>query len=88
MGSIRSLSDSSSGGAKGVEFMKCVDPKFTNFGASIPMAVQVHPIVQIDFGAETVGQFSTQYFAENGCRIPVIGQISINRSVKNFGIFC
>ena len=44
------------------------------------------PTAQIDVGVETVGQFSTHYFSENGRRIPVIIQISINVSVKLLGI--
>ena len=43
---------------------------------------EVHPTAQIDVVAETVGQFLTQYFSVNGRRIPIIGQISINRIVK------
>ena len=47
---------------------------------------EFRPKAQIYVGAETVGQFVTQYFAENGRRIPIIGQISINGSVKILGI--
>ena len=47
---------------------------------------EVHPAAQIDVGAETVGQYSTQYFSENGRIIPVISQNSINRSVESVGI--
>ena len=47
---------------------------------------EVHPTARIDFGAETVGQFATQYFSENGSRIPIIGRNSINGSVKILGI--
>ena len=43
---------------------------------------EVHPTAQIDVVAETFGQFATQYFAENGRKTPVIGKISVNRSVK------
>ena len=42
--------------------------------------------MQIDVRAGTVGQFMTQYLDENGLTIPVIGQISISRSVKLSGI--
>ena len=41
---------------------------------------------RIDVSAETLGYFSTQYLAENGRRIPVIGQISINGCVNFLGI--
>ena len=47
---------------------------------------EVHPTAQIDIGAGTMGQFSYDYLAENGWRIPILGQISINGSVKMLGI--
>ena len=47
---------------------------------------EFHPTAQIDVVAETVGQFSAQYFSENGRRFTLIGQISINGSVKLLGI--
>ena len=47
---------------------------------------EFHPTDQIDVGAGTVGQFTTNYLAENGRRIPVIGQVSINGSIKLSGI--
>ena len=43
---------------------------------------EVQATAQIDVGAEIVGQFATQYIAEYGHRVPVIGQISFNRTVK------
>ena len=49
---------------------------------------EVNRISQIDVGAETVRQFATHYFSENGHRIPVIGLISVYRSVKCLGIPC
>ena len=47
---------------------------------------EVHPTAQIDVVAENFGEFTTQYLSGSGCIIPVIGQISINRSVKILGI--
>ena len=47
---------------------------------------EVHPIAQIDVVSDTVGQFSSHYFAENGCRIPIIRNFSINGGVKRFVI--
>ena len=40
----------------------------------------------MDVGDENVGQLLTQYLAKNGCRIPVIGQISINGSFELLSI--
>ena len=50
------------------------------------ITIEVHRTVQKYIISETSGQFQTQYFAENGRRIPVISQISVNRSVKLLGI--
>ena len=50
------------------------------------ITIEVHRKVQKDVIAETDGQFKTQYFAVNGRRIPVIGQIFVNKSVKLLGI--
>ena len=47
---------------------------------------EFRPKAQIYVGAETVGQFVTQYFAENGRKIPIIIQISVNGNVKRLGI--
>ena len=49
---------------------------------------EVHSTAQMDVGSETVGHFATQYFSENGRRIPIIGRIAINISVKKFGHSC
>ena len=47
---------------------------------------EVHTTAQIYVGADTVGQFATQYFSENVRRIPIIGQISVNINFKLLGI--
>ena len=48
---------------------------------------EFHPIAQVYVSAGTMGQFSTNCLAENGRRIPILGQIPINGSVKFLGIF-
>ena len=47
---------------------------------------EFHLTLQIYVRNETVGKIVTQYFTENGRRIPFIGQISVNRSAKLLGI--
>ena len=47
---------------------------------------EIYPTAQIDVGAETAGKFLTHYLSGNGRIIPIIGQISINGSVKLLGI--
>ena len=91
MGLIRWPSYFASGGTKGVEFIQCVDgqePQIHKMWclSSDSITPEVHPTARISVGAETVGQFSTQYFAKNCRIIPVIGQTSVNRSVGILGI--
>ena len=43
---------------------------------------KVHPTVQVEVPAGTVGEFVNNYLAENGRRIQIIGQLSINRSAQ------
>ena len=91
MGSILQPSDFGSGGTKGVEFIRCVHGRKPQIHeiwclGSNGVTHKVHQTSQIDVGAETVRQFWTQYFDENGRIIPVISQISINRSIQMLGI--
>ena len=91
MGYIRWPSDSGSGGTKGVEFIRCIDgqePQIHEIWrlSSDGVTCEVHLAAQIDVGTETVEQFTANYLAKNGRRIPVIGQISINRSVEPLSI--
>ena len=83
MGSIRRSSDSGSRGTEGVEFIRCVDgqePQIHESWCFVSDGVtrEVHTTAQIYIGAETVGQFKTNYLAKNGRIIPVVIQISIN----------
>ena len=88
---IHQPSEYGSRGTKSVEFIQCFDGREPQVHkiwclGSDGVTCEVHPTAQIDVGAETVGQLSNQYFAENERRIPVIGQISIKGSVKLLGI--
>ena len=47
---------------------------------------EVHPTAQLDVSAGVIGQFLSDYLAENGRRIPILGQICINGSVELLGI--
>ena len=91
MGSIRQASDFGSRGIEGVELIRCVDVwehqihKFWCLGSD-GVNHEDHPTLQRYVGAGTVGQFMTNYLAENGRIIPVISQLSINRSVEILGI--
>ena len=48
---------------------------------------ELHPTAQVYVGAGSVGQLFSDYLAENGRRIFILGQIPINGSVKFLGIF-
>ena len=47
---------------------------------------EVHPTAQVNSDAGFVGEFFSDYLTESGCRVPIIGQISINGSVEYLGI--
>ena len=47
---------------------------------------EVHPTAQVDVDAGAVGAFTSDYPTESGRRVPIIGQISINRGVEYLGI--
>ena len=85
VGDIRWPSDSVCGGAHRFQFIHCVDirkpevHKFWVLGEDgvIP---EVHPTAQVDVGAGIVGEFSTCYLTDNGCRTPIFRKKSINGS--------
>ena len=91
MGPIRQPSDSGSGGTKGFEFIRCVDgrepqmQKIWSLGSD-GVTSEFLPTARVDAGDGTVGQLSTNFFAGNGCRIPILSQIFINGSAKILGI--
>ena len=91
MGYIRRPSDSGRGGTKYVDLIPCVDgqePQIHKMWClgSNGVTHKIHPTERVEVGARTMGQFTTNYLAENGRRIHIIGKISINGSVKLWGI--
>ena len=46
----------------------------------------VHPTAQVEVPARTVEEFVNDYLAENGRRIQIIEQISINNSIQFLGV--
>ena len=84
-------SDSGSEGAKDTEFIRCIDvwePQIHNLWCLRlgNITRKVHPTARVEVGAGTVGEFTTNYLSENGRRILIIRQTSINRSVQLLGI--
>ena len=47
---------------------------------------EVRPTERVDILDGTVGYFVTNYLAENGCQIRIIGEISVNGSVQFLGL--
>ena len=91
MGSIRWPSDSVSGVTKGVELIRCIDggyPQIHEFWCLGYDRVtrKIHPTAQVEVVAGNVGEFTTNYLAENERRIQITGQISITISVTFWGI--
>ena len=91
MRSIRWTSDFSSGGTEDVDFIRCVDgqdPQIYEMQClgSDNVTPKNNPTTKVEVGTVTVGQFTTNYLAENGCIIPIIRELSIYRSVQLLGI--
>ena len=47
---------------------------------------EVQPIARLDVSYGVVGEFSSEYLAESGRRIPILGRISINGNVEYLGV--
>ena len=87
IGSIRWTSDYGSESTKDVEFIRCVEdhePQINKMWClgSYGVTCTIQPKAQVEIAAGIVGQFTTNYLAENGRIIPIVGQISINGSVQ------
>ena len=90
-GYIRRPYDYSNGDTEDTEFIRCVDGRDPQLHEMWCLSLdnvirKIYPTAQIEVGAGTVGELTTNYLAENGRRILIIGQISINISVQFLGI--
>ena len=90
-GYIRRPYDYSNGDTEDIEFIRCVDGRDPQLHEMWCLSLdnvirKIYPTAQIEVGAGTVGELTTNYLAENGRRILIIGQISINISVQFLGI--
>ena len=91
MGSIYWTSDPVIGGTDDTKFIHCVDGQVPQihelwFLQLDNITQTVHPTTQVEVGAGTVGEFTTNYLSENGHIIPIIRKLSINRNV-HFWVF-
>ena len=87
MGSILSPSDPDSDSTKDTTFIQFFDvrePKIHELWCLVldRLLCEVYPTAQVEVPTGTVREFVTYYRAENGCRIHIIGKISINNSVQ------
>ena len=87
MGTIRRPLGYGNGGTQSNALIQCIkgqEPqihKFWCLGLD-GICCKVHPTACGEVPAGTVGDFFTDYLAENGRQIPIIGQLSINNSVQ------
>ena len=86
MGYIRRISNPGSGGTEYTKFIWCVDVREPQINKLWCLGLdnithEVHLTAHVQVVSGTMGEFTTDYFVENGCWILIIGQISINGSV-------
>ena len=87
---IRRPLDYGTGSADGTDFIKCIDGQESQIHEFWCLGLdriirKVHPTVQVEVNSRTVGDFVTNYLAENGRRIKIIGQLYTNDSVQFLG---
>ena len=90
MGYICRPSDTGSGGSDDTEVIQCIDgqePQIHKLWCLVldNITCNAHPTAQVEVGYGTMKEFTTDYLAENGRIIPIIGQLSINGRVQFFG---
>ena len=85
VGSIRQTSNSGSGSDDGIEFIRCVDRRqpeiheVWTFGDDV-ITPEVHYFARVDVRDLIRDCFATNYHAENGRRVPMLGRKLINGS--------
>ena len=91
MGTILRYSDSGNGVTETTAFMQCIngrEPHINEFWClgleRISLKVHLTECLEVPDG--TVGEFVTNYLAENGLRINIIGKFSINDGVQFLGL--
>ena len=91
MGSIRRPSDSGSKSTEATAFIKCFDGREPQIHELWCLGLdgiirKVCPTALVEVTTGTVGDFLTDYLAENGRRIHTIGKLSVNVSVQFLGM--
>ena len=90
MGTIRKPSDSGSGGTEATDFIQWVDGREPQIHELWCLGLDriirgVHPSAGVEVATRTIGESVTNYLAENGRRIKIFRQLSVNDSVQNLG---
>ena len=91
MRSINWPSNTGSGSIEDTAFIQCVDGQETHIHHFWCLGLdnisrEVHPVAPVEFIDGPVGEFVTDYLAKNGRIIQIIGQLSVNGSVKILGV--
>ena len=91
MGYIHRTLNPGSGINEDTDLIQCVDVREPNIHEIWSLGLdgiisKVHPTAQIEVIAGTIREFVTNYLAENGRRIQIIGKLSINNSVQFLGV--
>ena len=91
IGSIFRTSNPGIRSTRDTEFIRCVDGWHPQIHRLLCLGFdnitkEVHPTAQVEFIYGIVGEFMTNYLAENGRRIVIIRQPSINGSIQLLGI--
>ena len=91
MGSILRPSNPGNGSTEDTTFIQFVDGRDPQIHELWCLGLEnisrkVHPTAQVEVVDITFGEFVTNYLAENGLRIHIIGQLSVNDSVYFLGV--
>ena len=89
--SIRRTSDFCSRGSEDIDFIWYVDGRYPQLHKIWSLGLdnvtrEIHSTERVEVDNGTVGDITTNYLAENGHRIPIIGRLYINGSVQFLSI--
>ena len=87
MSTIRRPSYSIIGGTEATAFIQCINGRQPHIHELWCLGLdrisrKVHPTARLEVPAGTVRYFVTNYLAESGRQIPIIGQLSVNNRVQ------
>ena len=91
MGTICRPSDYGSGFTDTTAFIQCINGREPHINKLWCLGLngvfcKVHTFVRVEIPSGTVGEFVTDYLAENGRLVEIIGEISVNGNVQFLGL--